>query len=188
MNATNDVSTLKLFIEKADKLKNSTFIKRILDNSGVDFSMGYGKPTTAMLRGPDTENTDAFILTFRFFIQDNEKISLRNIKDIFHSSIATDEEKTNYDQARTNLNAYLDGETMFTIGHKITRRELMDVFIYGGLSHANPQKKAIYDKWMDTDILAQFMRNEFSVIIFEVLNIIIFVRNLSETMLNRTNA
>jgi len=60
--------------------------------------------------------------------------------------------------------------------------------IYGGLSHANSEKKAIYDKWMGMDILAQFMRNEFSVIIFEVLNIIVFVRNLSEAMLNRTNA
>jgi len=139
-------------------------------------------------RGPDDENTEAFVLTFRFFIQDNETISLRNIKDIFHSDMVTEKEKNNFDEARNHLNTYLDGNTMFNINGMIKRRELMDVFIYGGLSHAKPEKKEKYDDWMRNAILAPFMQNEFSVILYEVLNVIVFVRNQCEIVLKRENA
>jgi len=180
MNHEVNIKALMLFIEKADKLKNSSFVTRIINNSGVDLSFGVGKPTVVKRRGPDDENIDAFILTFRFFIQDNESISLRNIKDVFHSDLAKEEEKNNFDEARNNLNTYLEGNTMFNIDGMIKRRELMEVFIFGGLSHANTAKKEKYDKWMRSEILAPFMQNEFSVIIFEVLNIIVFVRNLCD--------
>lgn len=185
MNCEVKIKALMLFIEKADKLKNSNFVTRIVSNSGVDFSFRVGKPMVVKRRGPDDENIEAFILTFRFFIQDNEPISLRKIKDVFHSDLATEEEKSNFDEARNHLNTYLDGDTMFNINGMVKRRELMEVFIFGGLSHANIIKKEKYDEWMGSEILAPFMQNEFSVIIYEVLNVIAFVRNLCETVLNR---
>ncbi len=182
------IEALKLFIEKADKLKNSNFVTRIVKRSGVDLSFNTGQKTVVRRRGPDDENIDAFILTFRFFIQDNEPISLRNIKDVFHSDLATEEEKNNFDEARSNLNTYLEGNTMFNINGMIRRRELMEVFIFGGLSHANSIKKEKYDRWMGSDILAPFVQNEFAVIIFEALNIIVFIQNLCEMVLERANS
>ena len=179
---------LKLYIEKADKLRNSNFVKRAIENSGVDLSMGIDKETVISRRGPDDENIEAFVLTFRFFIQDNESISLRKIKDVFHSELATENEKSSFDDARNQLNIFLDGNTMFNINGNITRRKLMDIFIYGGLSHANPEKKTKYDSWMDSNLLAPFMQNEFTVILFEVLNIVVFVRNLCEQILRRIEA
>ncbi len=77
---------------------------------------------------------------------------------------------------------------MLNINGMIKRRELMNVFIYGGLSHANPEKKEKYDDWMQSEILAPFMQNEFSVILYEVLNVIVFVRNQCEIVLKRENA
>lgn len=182
------ISAMSLFIEKADKLRNSNFVKRAVKDSGVDFSASIGEPTTIKRRGPDDENIEAFVLTFRFFVQDNEKISLRKIKDVFESSFVEEKEKNNYNEARNNLNTYLDGATMFNVNGVIQRRTLMEVFIYGGLSHANESKKKKYDHWMGNQLLAPFMQNEFIVILFEVLNVITFIRNQCETVLKRVNA
>jgi len=188
MNYDAEIKAMSLFIEKADKLRNSTFVKRITNDSGVNLSTTVGKPTIITRKGPDDENIDAFVLTFRFFIQDNEPISLRKIKNAFYSDLAKEDEKCNYDRARKELNQYLDGYTMFNINGMVTRRELMNVFIYGGLSHANTKKKEMYDGWMGNVMLAPFMQNEFSVIINEVLNFIVFIRNLCESLLKRVNS
>lgn len=182
------ISTMSLFIEKADKLINSNFVKHAVKDSGVDFSTSIGVPPTIKRRGPNDENIEAFVLTFRFFVQDNEKISLRKIKDVFESSFIEEKEKNNYNEARNHLNTYLDGATMFNINGVIQRRTLMEIFIYGSLSHANKNKKKKYDDWMGNQFLAPFMKNEFIVIIFEILNVITFIRNQCETVLKRINA
>ena len=187
MNKAAIVEALQLFIEKTNRLKDSNFVKNAIAGSGVNFKAAVGQVTTVTRSGPDQENIDAFVLTFRYFIQDNETISLRNIRDIFHSSYAVAEEKRKFDRARQQLNTFLDGNTMFDIGGKITRRKLMDSFIYGGLSHAKKDKKKQYDSWMGSSILAPFMENEFIVILFETLNIIVFIQNLCDKMLRRIN-
>jgi hypothetical protein len=150
--------------------------------------MKAGNSPTVNRKGPNDENTDAFVLTFRFFIQNNEPISLSNIKEIFHSNLATEQEMNRFDKARSNLKEYLSGNIAFVYKNGIKRGELMDTFIYGGLSHANAKKKGIYDEWMENEILASFMQNEFSVILYDVLNVILYIRNLSQGILDRINS
>ncbi len=58
----------------------------------------------------------------------------------------------------------------------------MEVFVFGGLSHANKQKKSLYDHWMRLG-LAALLQNEFIVIIFEVMNVAQFVKTLNERVL-----
>lgn len=185
MNKETVEETLKLFIEKADRLKNSNFVKNAIGTSGVNLKAGVGKPTVVTRWGPDQEDVDAFVLTFRFFIQNNETISLRNIKDVFHSPFAEPEEKDGFDKARNCLNSFLDGNTPFNLDGPVTRRDLRDTFIYGGLFHAKGQKKKLYDSWMGTPVLAPFMRNEFIVILFETLNVIVYIQNLTVQILKR---
>jgi hypothetical protein len=67
-------------------------------------------------------------------------------------------------------------------GRRITKRELMEVFVFGGLSHANKQKKSLYDQWMRLG-LAPLLQNEFIVIIFEIMNVAQFVKTLNECVL-----
>ena len=185
MNEETVFETLKLFIEKADRLKNSNFVKNATGTSGVNLKAGVGQPTVVTRTGPDQENVEAFVLTFRYFIQDNETISLRNIEDVFHSPFAEPEEKDGYDEARLFLNNFLDGNTMFNLDGPVTRRYLMDIFIYGGLAHAKRQKKKQYDSWMRIPVLAQFMENEFIVILSETLNVIVYIQHLSDQILKR---
>lgn len=188
MTEEHAIATLKLFIEKADRLAGSNFVKHTISGSGVNLTWSIGKPAVVTRKGPDQENIDAFVLTFRFFVQDNERISLRKFANVFHSSFVLPDETADFDRVRNHINTFLDSATMFDFGGKIPRRELMEIFIYGGLSHANQAKKEKYDAWMANGLLAPFMQNEFVVTLFEVVNAIVYIRNRSEIVLKRIQA
>ena len=179
------LSPFILFKEKARKLLNSSFVKSYQNNSGVDFSWKQGQAAEVTQRGPNEEQTDAFVLTFRFFIQKNETISFFNMSKAFESEIVPDEISEKFTEAKEHLNAYLDSNTMFKVGDYITRRQLLDVFIYGELSHTNEEKRKTYNKWMSNAFIAPFMRNEFTTILFEVLNVISFTGGLCDQVLHR---
>ena len=78
MDVDAGLETLKLFNEKADKLESLSFTYGLADN-GVTISAKIGQAVESHRQGPDEESTDAFVLTMRFFVQDNESISLRNM-------------------------------------------------------------------------------------------------------------
>ena len=128
---------------------------------------------SVLRKGPDEESIDASILTIRFFIQDNEKCSIRNISKIYDKLEDKIALKKYFIGSRDNLNNFLASATFFNIGgKKIIRREVLDVFIYGGLSHANLQKKKIYDNWMNNPLIKDFLTNEF---VYTVSNLIHFI-------------
>ncbi len=185
MTKKETIEILQLFIEKADKLLSSNFVKNVESGSGVNFTLKQGKTPSIKRWGPDQENIEAFVLTFRFFIQNNEKISISNLTKVFDSPFVTAEEKASFEKARQFLNSYLDGNTMFDIRGRIQRRVLMDTFIYGGLSHANREKKITYDSWVNDPLLSSLIVNEFIVILFETLNAIGYFGNLSVQLLER---
>lgn len=85
MDVKSATDTLLLFNEKADKLEDLSFTKE-LENSGVTISGKLGQPVQAQRHGPDDESIDAFVLTMRFFVQDNEITSFRNMADLYAHS------------------------------------------------------------------------------------------------------
>jgi hypothetical protein len=161
-----------LFVEKAEKLERLSFYKKVSQGSGVRLSAGVNKAALSSRFGPDEESIDSFVLTFRFFIQDNEKISLRNMASIFESNLSSEKTRSIYQEAREKLNEYLDSNTSFNFGGVLTNREIMDVFIYGGLSHATDSKKLKYDEWKSSTILFPFLENEFVKILNQVFYVI----------------
>jgi len=84
---------LKLFISKTKKLENSSFLESLIKEFRLGLNIEVGKPVQVTSIRPQQESIDAFILTFRFFIQDNETISLRNLEKIFESNLATEKDK-----------------------------------------------------------------------------------------------
>jgi hypothetical protein len=58
---------------------------------------------------------------------------------------------------------------MFNFGGIIKRRELMEVFLFGDLSHANMEKKKKFEEWMASPLVSPFFENEFVMILFELL-------------------
>ena len=70
-----------------------------------------GEPWTGEYSGPDGEAVDAYILTLRMLIQDNEPISLRNMRRLYREERIAVSLADQFDEACAELNAFLDTAT-----------------------------------------------------------------------------
>lgn len=164
------IEGLRLFNEKEDKLFRLSFVKTVFEtNTGVKISGNITDKgnwqATSSRKGPNEEAIDAFVLTFRYFIQDNEKSSLRNLSKYYEIAPIDEESKKQFKKIRKKINDFLDkpADIVFKFNNKkLTRREILDTFIYGGLSHSNDKgKKVLYDSWMQIPPFKHFIENEF---------------------------
>ena len=81
----NKIARALRFNEKSDKLKRLSFLEQIRQpDSGITISMHRVDEVSVNVkqerRGPAEEAIDAFVLTFRYFIQDNEATSFRKMQ------------------------------------------------------------------------------------------------------------
>ena len=175
---------LSLFTEKSEKLLSLSFTKSVLaGETGVRVSGGTGKETEVERRGPSEEAIDAFILTFRFFIQDNESTSFRSLHDtVLDDPGLSDGWKQEFLRVRTELNHYLDGPLGMNLiwnGKPVScRREVLDVFVYGGLAHANARKRKIFEKWKSNPVFFALLQFELVNTLFEALRAIAYISRL----------
>lgn len=182
------IAALLLFNEKALKLQNSSFVrdlqlpdagfqikgKRLIDGS---FSVSSER------MGPSDESIEAFVLTFRFFIQDNEKASLSNISSIYHNIAFENDLSGRFDSARDAINQLLEAPNRLNITYNETtptNRQVMETFIYGGLAHANPSKYVTYKEWMYLPVVAKMFEVCFALILGDILNAISFLVKVNE--------
>lgn len=168
-----DIKALELFNEKAEKLAQLTFTE-IMFNQKTKVEMTYeaGKGFEVSREGPDSENIDAIALTLRFFMQDKEPCSLRNLSKIYERLPISQALKEKFSQGRASLNTYLDSQSLikFIFNFKsLTNREILNTFMYGGLAHSRHKKR--YDEWMRSPI-APVYTNEFCTIVAEMVRII----------------
>lgn len=185
MCSQEDLEALELFNEKADKLKKSSFMKFLLERgSGVTISGDKDGRLTAETRWPDEEARDAFVLTFRFFIQKKERSSLRKMAKVYDNLPISQQQKELFKNARKKLNDFLDFRSPMQIHDQvITRRDILNTFIYGELAHANEKKKKTLDQWMSYPIFNVTIYHEFIYILGMVTNFIAYVQNLNEEVI-----
>ena len=185
----NQLEQLQLFNEKVDELADSSFTKSMLDpKSGITLSTVKGGPAKVERRGPSRESIKAFVLTYRFFIQDNEKTSLRNLSTLYEGLAVEQKLKDEFKRARDEINRYLDSDSMYREDidgkpHKYTNREILDIFIYGGLAHANDQKLGKYRFWMSSAITCEVLTNEFTNALGTVLHALRFIGDLNSQVI-----
>ena len=133
---------------------------------------------------PDQEAVDAFVLTFRYFIQDNERCSFGNLARIYEKPSVPEELRTEYLKTRKLLNDYLDAQASIKIGEEaLTRRRILDVFVYGDLAHAQPKKKEVFDAWTRDPFSTGFLEVHFASILVDVLRVIRYVAELNEKVI-----
>lgn len=180
------VKSLRLFNEKADKLMSLGFSKKIFgEKSGFTLSAKRDAPVEFQRHGPEGESIDAFVLTYRFFIQDNEMISFRNMSKTYDEMEITQDKKKDFEGIRETINNFLNSNSMLTIkDKKYTNREIQDIFIYGGLSHANETKKRIFDSWKRDQLIFEILENEFVWVLVNILNAIQAIARLNRIVLS----
>jgi len=179
--------TLRLFNEKADKLEALSFTETLISEP-LAFHLKYDseKGGAAWRTGPRGESVDAFILTFRYFVQDNEPTSLRNMTrlhdDLYAVSLVPQTIAEEFRAARNHVNEVLDSEMhMEYNGKQLTRRDVYEVFLWGGLAHANKTKKALYDEWRDFPLPMFFLmlEREFIATLGRILGAIFAMRDIN---------
>ena len=178
-----------LFNEKAEKLQDLNFTKYMFQQkSGVIFS---GERVSEdsnkfvlkeKVIGPKAESIDAFVLTFRFFYQNNEISSINNLAKAYTNLNISNTLKNDFHRARIKLNKYLDDPTQIKIVYNertLIRREILDIFVYGGLAHANKKKKAVYDSWKGMVGFWGIVQNQFHVILVTFFKYVNYFKNLN---------
>lgn len=160
------------------------------ESTGFRLSAEAGGPLQAEVTGPDHESVAAFVLTIRFFLQDQDKISFRKIADVYDAPSTPAGLAADYRQVREAINDFLDGPSMFNInGQLVTRRDLMEVFLYGGLSHANESKRATYEAWRASPLpIFPMMENEFVATLATVCMCVRQVQEMNVALLEAADA
>ena len=182
MGRESILQALRLFNEKAEKLAGNTFTTRVFgEDSGVTIHWSKGEPLTVQRRGPNQESIEVFALTLRFFMQDNEGCSLRNVARLYEDALVAAELKERFREVRQELNLYLDspGFLVNTPDTRLTRREVLNTFLYGALAHANPDMKERYDRWMSYGSLFEVQWNALVVVLADFMQFIVYIHDLN---------
>lgn len=185
MSNQEGVKALELFNVKAEKLRQSSFMRFLLEQeSGITIAWEKGKPIATQTRWPDEEARDAFVLTLRFFVQKRETSSFRKMAKIYESLPISEEKKGLFIKAREQFNEYLGSKSPIQNGSgALTRRHVLSVFLYGELAHANKKLKPIYDRWMSNPLFSVLVNNEFISILGTIASFVGYVRNLNEEVI-----
>ena len=94
----------------------------------------------------------AFLLTFRLFIQDRDGLSFRAIASLSARLPISEHLKQKIAEIREQVNHYLDGCSLVVIdGHTVSRRTLLETWMYGELAHLNPDRRATLRLWRVAD-------------------------------------
>lgn len=170
--------TLRLVIEKADRLEQLRFTQGLLHGGKIGLAGERTEEGFVMWRqGPDQESMDAFLLTLRLFVQDNDRVSFRNLERLFEELPIEDSWKAAVRSSRARFNEWLDKPSYLVIeGKKRTRREIFDVCLYGGFAHAT--QKETYDRWT-LGAGKVIVEMEFTGVVVQMLKLVFWFREVS---------
>lgn len=188
---TEIIQSLELFNEKATKLSKLSFLQKMLlsgleitfDNSSDNKNIEINK------WGPDDESLDAFVLTYRFFINDKDGISFRKISDSY-SSLSTEfaEYSERFFQIRNEVNSLLDSPTGVKFNnHNITNREGQNIFLFGHLSHSNRNDLDTkrYNRIIKYPVAYNILWNCFIVTVTKMFDKILLTKELNKEVLSK---
>jgi len=141
------IDTLRLFQEKVEKLLSMKFVDELRRHSGgaiVDYRQGKGWDSVFV--GPSEELQDAVILTLRLFMQDNERISIRNTRRLYMESVISSTLRADFAAGADHLNAQLDSHTNISIkeGEQLSYRDVLYIFVYGSHAHTTARWHRLY--------------------------------------------
>jgi hypothetical protein len=175
------VEILNLFIEKANKLRFSTLVKTLISNQGSRIRLKgnmEARELSIEYIEMDADQIDAFLLTMRLFIQDNERISISNIAKLIKSLRVSDIPGERFAKQRAFLNKFFDGKSLLSInGDRPTYREIMETVLYSSYAHLNREKYKRYKSWTKNPIATAMIHFEFIGILQEFITALRVLEN-----------
>ncbi len=176
---------LQQLVEKAQKLRDFRFDEHV---KGVGINMRAEREENGEwvidFGIPDVKEQDAFLFTFRMFIQQNESISFPNIHGLLRDNNLSQELREGIKSVRRAYFDYLNSHSDYTVelfeGHP-TRGQMLETVLYGGLAHGNDADTVQrFKDWSRDDIRANLLMQEFTAILLQILVFIKFIADLSE--------
>jgi hypothetical protein len=174
LTADQKAGKLRLFNEKIEVLRQGRFVPQVFQpDHRVSLHFGHDRPLTTEKCGADQEAVLALATTLRFFVQERDGVNLDQIAGLYESLPVEDRAKTSARVAADGLKRYLDSPSgMGLDGENLTNRRIFEVFMYGGIAHANDDKRPEYEKWIRSPI-AQVLQWHFEDIAAHLVQIIV---------------
>ena len=136
------ISDLKLFNEKAALLLNSSFANAMLRNeSAFMFSWKAGENYEAILVGAEGESVDAAFLTLRMFLQNNDRISIGSIANLYFQEQELNPCQAGFDSIKSQINSFIDRSNGISFLATITQIELQLSCFYMAQKDTQTEKK-----------------------------------------------
>ena len=181
----DEIEALEYFNEKAEKLAKTSFAQQVtLHGTSVSLSGDSSGKIEIRRVGENDELTDAFVLTLRFFIQNNEKCSIGSIAKIYELLPVEDQLRKRFESARRVLNEALESESPVKIeSDSLTYQEIMEVFIYGESAHGS--KRKIFDSWMRNPFAPLILKNQRDRVFGVMLRTIDYLAGINRELLTR---
>ncbi|MCM2341366.1 hypothetical protein [Rhodoferax sp.] len=169
------LSTYELFLERALRLERSRFwvwlrtpqvevdLRRFADGNWLDHP------------NLNQDELEAFCLNLRLLIQDRDGFSVRRIHQLSQGWPAQHQaEREGIAQAVNELHLRLDEQSLVVLPgvDRTTNRELFDVVFYGGIAHADPDKRGQFQRMATSGAFSFFMFRAFCGVLFHYRNCI----------------
>lgn len=182
------IKAFELFVEKTEKLKSYDFYK-FPKRVRFNWSWNQGKEKI-VITGPRNQDRDGFLLTYRFFLDQNEHCSFKWLAEhAVKDSGLSDNWKIEFGKLRNDLNNYLDSFPSIKVisadyPKPMTNRNIKDLFLYGDLSHAKSlEKTEKYEQLMSNEATKGLLNSQFIDILIITFNMIIKVSDLCKSEL-----
>ena len=137
---------LELFDEKYKRLQSSSLITSLI-NQGWKLSFDF--QTNSLCSNavfPKLEDIESYMLNLRFFIQNNELISLQNLKKFYNQHSDNEENIKKYNELCSIFNAELDNTWPFKFNDQVlTFRNIFEGFIYSKIAHSNINSHKLFN-------------------------------------------
>lgn len=180
----DQLEVLDVFVESADELFNSAYLKQIQQNGLSVNRQWTANSLDTSTTSPEHEAAKAAVLTIRMFCQNNDATSLGNIAAMLDKMNPEPTAHSNFKKSRANFNAYLSGPPSVGFTNTInanTRRQIWDTFLYGMFAHARLGKRRTIKQWQSQPY-AEDIRIQFDLIIIEFIKAVTVMSKACKTI------
>jgi hypothetical protein len=131
-------------------------------------------------RLPEIDDLESYVLNLRFFIQDNEPSSIRNISKLYAAKFGDTKVQTDFESLRSLWKSQLDNPLWFKYNkHKLTYGELFQGMIYAKLAHSNSESHRVFASLVANPFGYVLALDSFLRCIDLIHNCLVLMRNLN---------